>query len=141
MVYHLPELDRISRALSRLETALLTYRPTSSDNDEQQQLVPLAEYQRVQEECQQMQKMLRQTHLLLADLLQIDTEEGTESEAETRMTNNKLLEKHDTMMATNRAEKNITDPATIGAGMNRPTAIESPQNHNMIDKKVEEWQK
>lgn len=77
MVYHLPELDRISRALSRLETALLTHRPNGNEaggneSGGEDSHVPLAHYQHLQQECQQMEAMLRQTHSLLASLLDIN---------------------------------------------------------------------
>ncbi len=71
MVYHLPELDRMSRALSRLETALLTQRsPTTSvsafegsNND------TIQKNQTLRLQCQEMREQLQQAHLLLGELL------------------------------------------------------------------------
>ncbi len=78
MIYNLPELDRMSRALSRLETALLTKRTalTASQNainniqENRDSSSGLAqENQMLRLQCQEMRQQLQQTHLLLAEIL------------------------------------------------------------------------
>ncbi|MCH9845381.1 MAG: hypothetical protein K0U39_07715 [Alphaproteobacteria bacterium] len=87
MIYNLPELDRMSRALSRLETALLTKRTVlsasqnaindiRSNGDAPIDLIQ--ENQMLRLQCQEMRQQLQQTHLLLAELLghEVNIDEG-----------------------------------------------------------------
>ncbi len=78
MIYNLPELDRMSRALSRLETALLTKRTVSSasrnaliqGNDNANPPLDMAqENQMLRLQCEEMRGQLKQAHLLLAEIL------------------------------------------------------------------------
>ncbi|MCH9845264.1 MAG: hypothetical protein K0U39_07120 [Alphaproteobacteria bacterium] len=78
MIYNLPELDRMSRALSRLETALLTKRtalPASQNaiNDSRSHVEAPTdleqENQMLRLQCQEMRQQLQQAHLLLAEIL------------------------------------------------------------------------
>ncbi|MCH9853804.1 MAG: hypothetical protein K0U45_09930 [Alphaproteobacteria bacterium] len=82
MIYNLPELDRMSRALSRLETALLTKRtalplsgnvPKHLQNNSHENAASATdlaqENQMLRLQCQEMREQLQQAHSLLAEIL------------------------------------------------------------------------
>ncbi len=72
MAYHLPELDRISKALSRLETALLTNRRSYKNEDSGiDDTVLQEENQKLQLQCELLEKQLYEVQLVLVDLLRL----------------------------------------------------------------------
>ena len=67
MAYYLPELDRMSKALSRLETALLTHRRPNFDGDENDDLH--AENQKLRMQCEMLKKQLYDAQHVLSEIL------------------------------------------------------------------------
>ena len=67
MAYYLPELDRMSKALSRLETALLTHRRPNFDGDENDDLH--AENQKLRMQCEMLKKQLYDAQHILSEIL------------------------------------------------------------------------
>ena len=71
MAYYLPELDRMSKALSRLETALLTHRRPNFDGDENDDLH--AENQKLRMQCEMLKKQLYDAQHILSEILDDET--------------------------------------------------------------------